>query len=115
MRSVIGVVHGELRHRGEVALDSIQPRGPGRRPIEEDAMRPGTGQDLCGFMKRCIVENHVQGQPRRILRPHPDEERQEFLRVLTFPKAAAQGVGLQIVQAEEVRRVGREIKCMRLD
>lgn len=66
MITVIGVVQCELLHRGELAFDTVQPRGIRRSTIEFDVMFLGPVPDLSFHIGTVIVHDDMKGLVRGV-------------------------------------------------
>lgn len=102
MAAVIRVVQGKLLQRRKMALNAIEPRGIGRRPVKLDLVGRRIRQHLRLAMKRRIVQSYMQGFLSRISLPHPFQKCQESRPVLLRRKGPDQCIPFQVIRPEHV-------------
>jgi hypothetical protein len=102
VRGVVSVGEREALGRTEVGLNEIQPGGVRRRVDRVNPQAPEEAEKAGVVVHvREVIQDHVEGPPW-IASPEATKRRTEFDDALAFGKAAAQAVGVDIIEAEKV-------------
>lgn len=102
MTAIVGIIQGKLLQCRKMALDAIEPRGIGRRPVKPDVVGFCIRQHLGLMMVRRIIQNNMQRFLSRILPAQPFQKRQMRRPVLLRRKRSNQRIPFQIVSPEHM-------------